>query len=122
LHFERLSKTMPPRPPFDRLRFEAAVFAVVRKIPRGRVATYGEVAELAGRPGAARLVGAVMRGCQLKSVPWQRVVGRHTTKLGRISILDPVGAAIQRKLLEREGVRFNARGYILLKAYGWLDG
>ena len=54
--------------------FRAKVLAAVRRIPRGRVATYGDIAELAGAPGAARAVGNVMRGCGDPSVPCHRVI------------------------------------------------
>jgi O-6-methylguanine DNA methyltransferase len=54
--------------------FRARVLAAVRSIPRGRVATYGDIADLAGAPGAARAVGNVMRGCGDPSVPCHRVI------------------------------------------------
>jgi len=54
--------------------FRAKVLAAVRKIPRGRVATYGDVAEVAGRPRAARAVGNIMKGCDDPSVPCHRVI------------------------------------------------
>jgi methylated-DNA-[protein]-cysteine S-methyltransferase len=54
--------------------FTARVLAVVRRIPRGRVATYGDVAGLAGRPGAARAVGNIMRDCGRPDVPCHRVI------------------------------------------------
>jgi O-6-methylguanine DNA methyltransferase len=54
--------------------FRARVMAAVRSIPRGRVATYGDIAALAGAPGAARAVGNVMRGCGDPSVPCHRVI------------------------------------------------
>lgn len=101
-------------------RLYADIYQVVRRIPRGRVATYGQVAELAGRPGAARVVGAAMRLSSGQGVPWQRVVGKHSRRRGRISILDPVGGASQRSLLEGEGVAFTDRGLIRLDRYGWL--
>src|SRR5262245_59780828 len=55
--------------------FAARVLWVVRRIPRGRVATYGDVARRAGRPGAARAVGNIMRNCRSADVPCHRVVG-----------------------------------------------
>jgi O-6-methylguanine DNA methyltransferase len=55
--------------------FRARVLAAVRSIPRGRVATYGDIAVLVGAPGAARAVGNVMRGCGDPSVPCHRVIG-----------------------------------------------
>ncbi|HET6923600.1 MAG TPA: MGMT family protein, partial [Anaeromyxobacteraceae bacterium] len=90
-------------------------------IPRGRVATYGHVALLAGRPRAARHVGyamAALRGARHR-VPWQRVLGARPRALAAVSILDPMGAATQRLLLEREGVRFDERGRVDLARFGW---
>jgi methylated-DNA-protein-cysteine methyltransferase-like protein len=104
--------------PVERLYRE--FYAVVRRIPRGRVATYGQVAELAGHPGAARAVGAAMRASSGRGIPWQRVVGKQAKNLARVAILDPIGGSVQRQLLEREGVAFSAAGYIPLDRYAWL--
>ena len=104
--------------PVERLYRE--FYAVVRRIPRGRVVTYGQVAELAGHPGAARAVGAAMRASSGRGLPWQRVVGKHARNLARVAILDPVGGAVQRELLEREGVAFTRAGYIPLDRFSWL--
>ncbi|HKE15319.1 MAG TPA: MGMT family protein [Kofleriaceae bacterium] len=95
-------------------------YAVVRRIPRGRVLTYGQVAELAGHPGAARAAGAAMRASTGRGLPWQRVVGAHARGLAKVAILDPVGGSVQRGLLEREGVVFTPGGYIPLSRYGSL--
>lgn len=78
--------------------FQARVIAVVRRIPRGRVATYGDVAALAGRPRAWRAVGTIMRTCRLPSVPCHRVVGAGG-RLGGYS--DPLR---KRRLLREEGI------------------
>lgn len=94
-------------------------YAIVRRIPRGRVLTYGQVAELAGHPGSARAAGAAMRASGHAGVPWQRVVGKHARNLGKVAILDPMGGSIQRQLLEAEGVQFTDAGYIPLDRYGW---
>ena len=103
-------------------RLFALIYAVARKIPRGRIATYGQVAELAGIPGGSRVAGAAMRANQpADRVPWQRVVGKRGRQ-GRIAIHDPVGAAVQRQLLEREGVTMSERGLIELDEFGWLPG
>lgn len=97
------------------------LYAVVRRIPRGRVLTYGQLAELAGRPGAARAAGAAMRVVPEElGLPWHRVVGKKSRGQGKVSILDPVGGAVQRQLLEAEGVRFGAGGGIPLGDFGWL--
>jgi len=91
------------------------IFAVVSRIPRGRVASYGQIARLAGMPGQARLVGyalhAVPRG---RSIPWQRVVNAK----GAISLPADHGSR-QRYLLEREGVRFDSRGRIPFASFQW---
>ncbi|HEY4240155.1 MAG TPA: MGMT family protein [Kofleriaceae bacterium] len=99
-----------------------AIHAVIRKIPRGRVATYGQVAELAGLPGGARVAAASLKtyGGKRSPLPWQRVLGKAAPNRARIKILDPVGAAIQRQLLEREGVEFDVFDKVALDRYGWL--
>ena len=90
------------------------VNALVRRVPRGRVVTYGQVAALVGSPRAARAVGQAMRVCPA-GVPWHRVVNGHGTVSPRG---DGSGAFSQRLLLEGEGVRF-VRGRIDLERYGW---
>ena len=98
-----------------------AIYAVVRRIPAGRVATYGQVAELAGIPGGARVAGAAMKTSQPSDrLPWQRVIGKAGPNRGRIAIHDPVGAAVQRQLLDDEGVAVGDTGLIALDRYGWL--
>lgn len=90
------------------------ILEVVRRIPRGRVSTYGAVADAAGLPRRARLVGTVLRTTTARA-PWQRVINSS----GRISF--PVGSdayARQRALLEREGVVFSG-GRVDLARYGW---
>src|SRR5687768_14511537 len=95
------------------------IYAVVAAIPRGKVATYGEVAELAGKPLGHRVVARVMRTCPAR-LPWQRVVGRHDARRARIAIGDPDHAAQQRKLLKAEGVTFDDAGFIVMRKSGWL--
>lgn len=96
-----------------------AIYAVVRAIPRGKVATYGQVAELAGMPAGHRVVARAMRACPSK-LPWQRVIGKKDARRGQINVLDPDHAALQRRLLRAEGVVFDANGFILLGRSGWL--
>jgi len=92
------------------------IYAVVRRIPRGRVATYGQVAALAGRPGHARQIGYALHALSgATAVPWQRVVNAG----GGISLAPHRGGVSQRILLEREGVRFDARGRIPLDRFRW---
>ncbi|MBX3158733.1 MAG: MGMT family protein [Deltaproteobacteria bacterium] len=93
----------------------------MRRIPRGRVATYGQVAELAGLPGGARVSAAALKtSLPSERLPWQRVIGKAGGARGRIAIHDPVGAAVQRQLLEDEGVAVGDTGLVALDVYGWL--
>ncbi len=79
--------------------FSTAVLSVVRRIPPGRVLTYGDVAAMAGRPRAARAVGNIMRGCREGTVPCHRVVGAGGTLGGYGGNLE-----LKRSLLRAEGV------------------
>ena len=96
------------------------VWAVVRRIPRGRVATYGQVAALAGLGGQARQVGYALHALPGEGLaPWHRVVNAR----GAISLTPGRGADVtQRIRLEREGVRFDARGRIDLERFRWRPG
>lgn len=99
------------------MRFFEQVYSVVRCVPAGHVATYGQIAHLLGQPHAARTVGWAMQGLPEGSdVPWHRVVNAG----GRISISDRQGAIEQRRLLEAEGVAFDAYGRIDLDRFGWI--
>jgi methylated-DNA-protein-cysteine methyltransferase-like protein len=95
----------------------ARILAVVRRIPRGRVATYGQVARLAGIGPHPRLVGYALAALPSGSdVPWHRVVNAQ----GRVSPRAQPGAdALQRALLEREGLALDARGRVDLGRRGW---
>jgi methylated-DNA-protein-cysteine methyltransferase related protein len=97
--------------------FPERVMAVVRGIPPGRVASYGAVAEAAGRPGAARAVGRVLAGLPDGSdVPWWRVVnGRGEITIPRSGHAAP----LQRALLLDEGVGFDEAGRIDMRRCGW---
>jgi len=94
------------------------ILAAVRKIPRGKVCTYGDVAEVAGLPRRARLVGTVLRQTPgSRDLPWFRVINAG----GRISF--PAGSDAylrQRRKLEAEGIVFIS-GRVDLKTYGWPD-
>ncbi len=101
-------------------RLYKQLYLVIRTIPRGSVATYGQIAELAGIPGGARIAAASLKVSKpTDRLPWQRVIGKASKLRGRIAIHDPVGAAIQRQLLEREGVEIGERGLVALDVYGW---
>ena len=97
--------------------FYRRIYRVVKHIPKGRVATYGVIARLAGRPGAARTVGWALSALGDDSdLAWWRVVNAA----GRISLSAQDHAAVlQRALLLREGVRFAPGGAINLSVYGW---
>ncbi len=93
------------------------IYAIVRRVPRGRVATYGQVAALAGLPGAARLVGYALHALRSGTLlPWHRVVNAQ----GRLSLGRGVagGDLEQRRRLEAEGVEF-VGGRISLRRFGW---
>jgi methylated-DNA-protein-cysteine methyltransferase-like protein len=113
--------TVSPRLPIAAAKpvgSHARIYGVVRRIPRGRVATYGQIAALAGLRGQARLVGYAMHALPPGSVvPWQRVINAR----GMVSVRrgDSGGALTQRLLLEREGVRFDQRGRVALERYRW---
>jgi len=105
------------------VRFER-FYRVVRRIPHGKVATYGQVAALAGMPRGARLAGyalSALRGTA-HDVPWQRVLGARGAGKAGVSLKDPMGAAVQAELLQREGVVLDARGRIDLGRFGWRRG
>jgi methylated-DNA-protein-cysteine methyltransferase-like protein len=89
----------------------------VRRIPRGKVATYGQIAALAGYPGAARQVGYALAALpEASDVPWQRVINAR----GEVSARAHAGAAEwQRHRLEEEGIRFGAGGRLDLARYRW---
>ena len=92
-----------------------AIYATVRRIPKGRVASYGQVAAVAGLAYSARQVGYALHALPAGSaVPWHRVVNAQ----GAISLRDH-HALTQRMLLEREGVRFDARGRADMARFGW---
>lgn len=95
------------------------IYTVVKRIPRGRVATYGQVAAVAGLDRQARLVGYALHALTAGNaarVPWQRVINAK----GCISLRDPSFAAgLQRAMLESEGVEFDARGRVDLDRYRW---
>ncbi len=91
---------------------------MVSRIPPGRVATYGQVARLAGAPGHARLVGYALASLPDGSgVPWHRVVNARGG-ISERSDGSPMGA-VQRARLRREGVRFDVRGRISLARFRW---
>jgi len=112
------TRTGRSRPERRAPKFARAVYALVRRVPRGRVVTYGQVAAILGHPRAARAVGTALANLPrplLYVVPWQRVINAA----GRISIRGGIERPdLQRELLELEGVRFRA-GTISLTEHRW---
>ena len=96
------------------MRLRAAVYALVRRVPRGHVVTYGQLAALLRRPRAARAVGGAMGRCP-EGVPWHRVVNSQGG-ISRRRVAS--GMLTQRIRLEQEGVRLR-RGRVPLKHYRW---
>lgn len=93
------------------------VWQVIALIPKGCVATYGQVAELAGLPGGARRVGRLLSHLPPGSrIPWHRVINAS----GGISLPEHSGGfSRQQRLLKKEGVAFNASGRISLRRFRW---
>ncbi|WP_224960154.1 MGMT family protein [Geomonas subterranea] len=93
------------------------IYAVVSLVPRGRVATYGQIAALAGLPGRARQVGYALSALNDPSVPWHRVINAR----GEISPRSGGSDADERQRLrlEDEGIHFDSHGRIPLDLYRW---
>ena len=92
------------------------VYEIVQRIPPGKISTYGRIAQLTAVPRGARGVGWALAGLTpdlARTVPWWRVINAA----GRIS--NEYNAALQRELLEAEGVVFDVRGYVDLKRFLW---
>jgi methylated-DNA-protein-cysteine methyltransferase related protein len=95
-----------------------SVYALVKKIPRGRVMTYGGLAKALRLPGGARAAGRAMAASPSgKGVPWHRVVGAGGTLL----IREPY-ASLQRKLLESEGLSLAEKRILNFKDFEWRPG
>ncbi len=105
------------------LNFYEQVYAVARRIPHGRVTSYGRIAAMLGTPNAARAVGYALRALKDRrddpayiEVPWQRIVNSQ----GQISIVNrEFGAQLQAELLRSEGVIVSEELYIDLDVYLW---
>lgn len=96
--------------------FTARVLHLIRRIPAGRVATYGQIALLAGNHRAARQVARLLHSSSGKhELPWQRVVNGR----GTISLKPGYGFEEQRELLEREGIEFGLHDRIDLNRFLW---
>ncbi len=98
--------------------FTERVLAAIRRIPPGRVATYGSIALAAGNPRGARQVARLLHSSSVKhNLPWQRVVNRA----GCIALPRGEGYELQKQLLETEGVEFGAGDTIDLERYLWSE-
>ncbi len=96
--------------------FTDRVKARIKKIPRGRVACYGQIATMAGSPRGARQVVRILHSSSEKdNLPWHRVINKQ----GKIALKPGAGYELQKSLLEGEGVVFGLRDQIDLKRYQW---
>lgn len=116
-------KAAPAAPSAQRLRPESrwqGYYRVVERIPSGCVATYGQVAALAGFPGNAREVGYALAALpETTELPWQRVINAR----GEVSPRrEPGRDGFQRHLLEEEGIAFGPAGRVDLARFGWEPG
>lgn len=98
-----------------RMNFKDEVIGIVKKIPFGKVTTYGTLAALAGNPRASRVVGGILHGSK-EEIPWYRVINRH----GFISIkCFDHPKSFQKGLLESEGIEVSPDFMVDLERYGW---
>jgi len=96
--------------------FYKKVYSVTKKIPKGKISTYGRIAVILGSPRAARAVGYALHSLDDANVPWQRVINSK----GQIRFKGETSRYIlQRKLLDSEGIVFDKSGKVDLKKYGW---
>ncbi|WP_207541294.1 MGMT family protein [Sabulicella rubraurantiaca] len=105
--------------PQDQDEAVAAIHAAILRIPKGWIATYGQIAAMAGLPRRARLVGRVLQRLDpATKIPWHRVINAK----GEVSYSSSRngGDSLQQHLLEREGVEFDARGRCDLRRFRWL--
>ncbi len=94
--------------------FNARVYAVVRRVPPGRITTYGDVATVLGSPRVARHVGFALAALRDPTVPWHRVINSR----GRISFKGDTARGIeQQQRLMSEGIIFSAAGVVSLKRF-----
>lgn len=97
--------------------FTERVIKLIKQIPAGKVATYGQIAIYAGNPRASRQIAWVLHSSSKKdNLPWHRVINSK----GRISLPKDRGYDLQKKLLENEGVVFDEDDFIDLYEYIWV--
>jgi methylated-DNA-protein-cysteine methyltransferase-like protein len=98
--------------------FTSQAISLIQRIPRGRVATYGQIADLAGNRRGARMVVRILNSSSEKyDLPWHRIVNRN----GQISLPRGNGYELQKELLEKEGVVFGSEDTIDLRKYLWQE-
>ena len=111
-----MSSLEPDRAVQESAAYRERVYEIVRRIPTGRVMTYGQIAEILGEGYTPRTVGFVMHAANEETTPWQRVINSQgACSTGRV-ILPPDK---QQRMLEAEGVVFDARGRCDLGRYRW---
>ena len=98
------------------MEFHQKIYELVRRIPYGKVSSYGQLAVLAGRPGAARAVGHAMRVCRDPSVPCHRVVHQDGSTTASF---DAIERRTQQRLLEAEGVLFSSDHKVIMSQFQW---
>jgi len=102
--------------PVNEQKYRERVYEIVRQIPSGKVMTYGQIAGMLGAGYTARTIGYVMHAADTENVPWQRVINSQgACSTGKMML--PVN--IQQKILEDEGVKFDAKGRCDLNVYRW---
>ncbi|MEW5814382.1 MAG: MGMT family protein [Spirochaetota bacterium] len=98
------------------LPFTRRVKSLIQSIPKGRVATYGQIASFAGNPLGARQVAWILHSSSAKEkLPWHRVINSR----GKISLKPGYGFELQRELLKKEGIKLTGRNTIDLKRFLW---
>ena len=98
------------------MNFHETVISIIKKVPEGKVATYGQIAFLAGSSGAARQVSWILHSCSKKeNLPWHRVINSR----GSISLKHGYGYELQKTLLENEKIIFDEKDFIDLNLYLW---
>lgn len=103
---------MPSSHPISRAR----IYAAVRRVPRGKVSTYGDIAKVAGYPGHARQIGYALHALGGgTALPWHRIINSS----GRLSLPPDAGGTEQRLRLVAEGVMVQAGGRVKLSEYRW---
>jgi methylated-DNA-protein-cysteine methyltransferase-like protein len=96
--------------------FTRKAIAAIKKIPRGKVSTYGMISAMAGNPRAARQVVWILNSySEWNNLPWHRIVNRN----GRISLAKGRGYELQKALLQKEGMRFSKNDIIDFDKYLW---